>query len=78
MQEKSARLNTLKSADKQDLTAINKVIDEITAIKANLMKKQAAHHADVSKLLTDEQRVHFNARQGERGKGKRMRHQSCQ
>lgn len=78
MQEKRARLNTLKSADKQDLTAINKVIDEITALKANLMKKQAAHHAEVSALLTDEQRVHFNAHKGERGKGKRMRHQNCE
>lgn len=82
MQEKRARLNTLKSSDKQDLAAINKVIDEITALKANLMKKQAAHQAEVSALLTDEQRVHFNARQdahrGERGQGKRMRHQSCE
>ncbi|MBN1989854.1 MAG: periplasmic heavy metal sensor [Bacteroidales bacterium] len=67
MNEKRARLRTLESADKPNLNEINKTIDEHTAIKANLMKKRAAHRTEVSNLLTDEQRVYFNST----NKGKR-------
>lgn len=64
--EKRARLRTLQSADKPDLKEINKTIDEMAAIRANIQKKGAAHRAEVSSLLTDEQRVLFNARKGNR------------
>lgn len=71
--EKRARLRTLQSADKPDLKEINKTIDEMSAIRANIQKKGAAHRAEVSSILTDEQRVHFNARRtgkmGKRGAG---------
>ena len=46
------------------MNAINKTIDEIVSIKGQLMKSRAAHRADVSALLTDEQKVFFNAHQG--------------
>ena len=62
--EKYAHLKTLESAEKPDLNAINKTIDEIVSIKGQLMKSRAAHRADVSALLTDEQKVFFNAHQG--------------
>lgn len=71
LQEKRARLNTLQSSEKPDLAAINKLIDEMGTLKTNLMKKQAAHRNEVSQILTDEQRVHFNARQGKKGKQNR-------
>jgi Spy/CpxP family protein refolding chaperone len=71
--EKRARLRTLQSTDKPDLNAINKTIDEMGAIRTNIQKKGAAHRAEVSSLLTDVQRVNFNARKtgrmGQRGQG---------
>lgn len=70
LSEKQAHLRTLESADKPDMAAINKTIDEITSIKAKLMKARVAHRAEVSQLLTDEQRVLFNAR-GQKGMGMR-------
>jgi Spy/CpxP family protein refolding chaperone len=71
--EKYARLRTLQSVDKPDLNAINKIIDEISVIKANIQKKGAAHKVAVASLLTPEQKVIFNANHSKRmGKGNRM------
>jgi Spy/CpxP family protein refolding chaperone len=79
LKEKMARLSTLQSAEKQDLAAINKQIDEITSLKANLMKKHAAHRSEVASILTDEQRVHFNAHPAHgMGKGKRAKSARCE
>ena len=76
--EKKARMRTLQSAEKPDLNAINKLIDEMAAVRAQIQKKAAAHRVEVASLLTDEQKVFFNARQGrkfdkgmKRGGGKR-------
>ena len=51
--EKRARLRTLESADKPDMNAINKTIDEMAVIKANIQKLRASHRANVSAQLTD-------------------------
>jgi Spy/CpxP family protein refolding chaperone len=68
--EKSARLRTLQSADSPNLNEINKTIDEMASIRANIQKKGAAHRAEVSSILTDEQRVVYNSRgQGRMGRG---------
>ncbi|MBN2682193.1 MAG: Spy/CpxP family protein refolding chaperone [Bacteroidales bacterium] len=64
IKEKEAQLNTLESADKADMTKINKTIDEISALKAELHKKNAAHKQEIRKILNDEQRVKFDAHQG--------------
>ncbi len=69
LNEKVARLRTLESADKQDIDAINKTIDDISALKAKLMKKRVSHRAEVSQILTDDQKVYFNAQGGQRGMG---------
>lgn len=69
LNEKFARLQTLESADKQDMVAINKTIDEIAQIKANLMKKRVTHRAEIATLLTEDQKVFFNAHG--HGKGNR-------
>jgi len=67
--EKRAHLRTLQSADKPDLNAINKTIDEMATLRATIQKKGAAHRAEVASLLTEEQRVNFNAqRHGRKGK----------
>lgn len=60
--EKKAHLRTLQSADKVDNTAINKTIDEITAIQNDLMKKNVNHRQAVRNILTDKQKVIFDAK----------------
>lgn len=62
--EKRAHLNTLESVEKPDMAAINKTIDEISAIDTKLMKLRASHRVEVASLLTDEQKVAFKAHQG--------------
>jgi len=76
--EKRAHLKTLESVDKPDMTAINKTIDEISALQSKMMKLRASHRIEVSSILTDDQKVYFNAHQGmgmkgNRGMGKGMR-----
>lgn len=61
MNEKNAHLKTLQSADKADMTAINKTIDEITAIKGDMMKTCAANKQSIRSLLTDKQKITFDA-----------------
>ena len=71
MAEKKAHLNTLRTADKADMNAINKVIDEMGAMKITMMKKREAHRQEVRQILTDDQRVFFDSRGG-KGHGKGM------
>ncbi len=59
--EKRAHLNTLESVDKPDMSEINKTIDEISTLDAKLMKLRVSHKIEVASLLTDEQKVAFNA-----------------
>lgn len=61
MNEKNAHLKTLQSADKADMAAINKTIDEISAIKADMMKTCAANKQSIRSLLTDKQKIIFDA-----------------
>ena len=81
MAEKRARLNTLRTADKVDINAINKTIDEMGATRIQMMKKREAHRQAVRKILTEEQRVIFDSRSmhghkggmmGRHGKGQGM------
>lgn len=67
MNEKRAHLKTLQAADKADMTAINKTIDEISALNADLMKKGAANKQSIRALLTDNQKVVFDANAGKHG-----------
>jgi len=67
LREKHAKLEALQTADKPNLNEINKVIDEIAAIQAQEMKAQAAARQKVRNLLTDEQRVLYDARTANRG-----------
>ena len=67
--EKKAHLKTLESAEKPDKDAINKTIDEIYLLKAEVTKKQSAFRQDVRKLLNDEQKIIFDMHQS-KGMGK--------
>lgn len=68
--EKEARMNTLKLAEKADEKAIDRTIDEISKLRGDLMKEREAHHRNVKSLLTDDQKVRYDARLGKgRGEG---------
>jgi len=64
LKEKRAKLETLQTADKPDMKEINKVIDEIATVQAQEMKSQAANRQKIRALLTEEQRVRFDAMGG--------------
>lgn len=51
----------LMRGDRADLAAINANIDERNSIRTRMEKKQAAHHQDIRNVLTEEQRVWFDA-----------------
>jgi Spy/CpxP family protein refolding chaperone len=73
IQEKKAHLKTLTITDQPDMAAINKTVDELYALKAELAKKKEAHIQDVRKILTPEQRLQFDmmhAKMDCDGKGK--------
>lgn len=73
--EKEARLQTLSTAEKVDEKAINKTIDEISDLKATMMKKRMSSVQKVRALLTDDQRIIFDTHHksmmkgGHHGKG---------
>ncbi|MFN8206763.1 MAG: Spy/CpxP family protein refolding chaperone [Bacteroidales bacterium] len=62
--ENRAHYRTLMSADKADMAAINKNIEEFGKLRVEMMKKQAAHKQDIRSLLTEEQRLAFDMKQG--------------
>lgn len=75
--EKKAHLKSLQSVEKPDINAINKTIDEMSALQTKIMKTNASHRIEVASNLTDEQKVFFNSHQGKMKNGKRghgMRH----
>jgi Spy/CpxP family protein refolding chaperone len=61
--EKQARLRTLQTADKVNMSEINVVIEDIGSLRTKIMKMKAAHHQEIRSLLTEEQRVIFDAHQ---------------
>ncbi|MDR1054262.1 MAG: Spy/CpxP family protein refolding chaperone [Prevotellaceae bacterium] len=64
MGEKRARLRSLETAYKADIKEINKVIDEIVKFQADIMKLKADSKQKIRDLLTDEQRVEFDVKNG--------------
>lgn len=80
LNELNAKSQTLTTADKADLNAINKNIDKMSGIKADMAKIMAAHHQEVRAMLTEEQLIKFDAMKskhgGKRGtaKGKKPEH----
>lgn len=87
MLEKQAKLNTLRSADKPDMKAIELLIDDISKNMASLSKEREKHIQDVRALLTDKQKVMFDSHtpgmgcgmgKGHgMGRGKGMRNGNC-
>ncbi len=69
MGELRAKLQTLRTADNANISDINATIDKITVLKNKQMKSREAHHQDIRKILTPEQRVEFDLH-SPKGKGK--------
>ncbi len=72
MFEKRTKLRTLQTADNVNMVAVNSTIDEMSALRAKMQKERANHHQDIRSILTDDQRVYFDARGFGRGRGKGM------
>jgi Spy/CpxP family protein refolding chaperone len=81
LKEKQARINTLMDAEKPDMAAINAAIDDFTAITNQLVKKKAEMQLAVRNILTDKQKIMFDAKsdlfkgdgpcmEGKEGRGK--------
>lgn len=62
MDIKRAELKALQTADKPDMSAINKKIEERSVLRTDLEKKRAQYKQDVRALLTDEQKLAFDKR----------------
>lgn len=68
MNIKEAEYEKLMKADKPDMKAINAKIDEISKLHGDMMKERSKHQQDVRALLTDDQKVMFDAHIGMQGK----------
>jgi Spy/CpxP family protein refolding chaperone len=62
MREKAARLKTLRTAENADINAINTMVEEISGIRAEMMKTRLASEQEIRALLTEDQRVVFDSR----------------
>lgn len=60
--ELKAKKRTLETSKNPSLNSINEVIDQISDLRAQIAKKRAANKQKLRSLLTDEQRVLFDAR----------------
>ena len=70
--EAEAHQKTLMSAEKPDLAAINKNIEQIGNLKVEMAKIKAKNRLDMRAQLTEEQRLKFDAFKGHRRGGERM------
>lgn len=62
LQEKKARLQSLRVADTYNEKEINKIIDDMAAVRADLMKENEDHRQKVKALLNDDQKEWFDSR----------------
>ena len=62
MNELRARKQTLMTEKSPDMDALSAVIDQMTALRGEMAKQAIEHRQKIRNLLTDEQRVHFDAR----------------
>ncbi len=70
MDEKRARKRSLMTEADPDMSAVNNVIDDMTALRNTQMKENVNHRQAVRELLTEEQRVIFDSRTGRMNRGR--------
>ena len=73
LNEMEAHQRTLATADKADMKAIYKNIEEIGEVKTDIAKIQAKERQDIRGLLTDEQLLSFDNMRGKLFEGKMRR-----
>jgi hypothetical protein len=59
----------LRTGNNQNLKDISNLVDDMSAAQGQIRKNAAEHQLAVRALLTDDQKVMFDARQGNRGNG---------
>jgi Spy/CpxP family protein refolding chaperone len=60
LREKRARLRTLSSGDTYDVSALNKVADEMGDLQVSIQKIHIAKKGEIRALLNDEQKIKFD------------------
>lgn len=74
LNEKQARLRTVTTGSTTDMDAANQLIDDMSTLRADMMKQRLQTHSQVRELLTDEQKVVFDSlRPFNRGNNRGMR-----
>lgn len=68
--ELMAHQQTLTTADKADMKAINNNIEKISDAKTEIAKIMAAQHQQVRSLLSEEQLIKFDSMKGKQGRQK--------
>jgi Spy/CpxP family protein refolding chaperone len=69
LNEKEAKLGTLRTAAKPDMAQINQVVKDMGDIKLKMAQSREAHIQDIRKVLTDAQRAEFDAHAAAGGRG---------
>ncbi|WP_347839069.1 periplasmic heavy metal sensor [uncultured Draconibacterium sp.] len=64
LNELEARQQTLSTAESADMKAIEKNIDQMAKIKADMQKIRARQHQEIRSMLSDEQRIKFDNMKG--------------
>lgn len=64
LNEKRARLHTLRTAEKYNASETEKVLEEMSNIKLKMAKERENHKQEVRSLLTEEQRLKFDMHRG--------------
>lgn len=76
-----ATMQGLRTGDKQSLKDISNLIDDMSGVQAQIRKNAAEHRLAVRALLTDDQKIMFDARQGKMmnkgNKGNRGNKRNC-
>lgn len=70
--EKMAQIRTLTSGSTTDMTKAEVLADEASAIKANMMKSSLNHRNNIRNLLTEDQKVYFDAHSSRIGMHNKM------
>ncbi len=69
MRELMARHQTLVTAEKPDMKAIEASLEQISKVQLQMAKIRAARHQEIRAQLTEEQRLMFDKRRGIMGRG---------
>ncbi len=67
LNELEAKQQTLTTAEKADMKAINNNIDQMWKVKSEIQKIRAKQHQEIRAMLSEEQLLKFDAMKGRKG-----------